>query len=160
MNADHCSFNLFGIGNIEYIMQCYHHRKCMNKINISAHRNILHVNMKDTFLFNDHVVRCQIHSAHHNSQLIVFWFFKKNNLVFLLTDIVGIKLLRKEQYLKQKQSFFSQFISAHCPYYVETSPLIYIANQITGFYIKATLGRNGLIYKTINCQVYCICYTI
>ena len=160
MNADHCSFNLFGIGNIEYIMQCYHHRKCMNKINISAHRNILHVNMKDTFLFNDHVVNVKSTPLTTILSWLCSGFSKKNNLVFLLTDMVGIKLLRKEQYLKQKQSFFSQFISAHCPYYVETSPLIYIANQITGFYIKATLGRNGLIYKTINCQVYCICYTI
>ena len=37
-------------------------------------------------------------------------------------------------------------IKCHCSPHIKTSPLIYCANQLTDFYMRATLVLNGLIF--------------
>ena len=40
-------------------------------------------------------------------------------------------------------------IKCQCCTHVETSQLIFTANQLTGFYVRATMVFNGLSIKTI-----------
>ena len=39
-------------------------------------------------------------------------------------------------------------LMTNIPHHVETSELICSANQLTGFYIRATLALDGLIWKS------------
>ena len=43
-----------------------------------------------------------------------------------------------------------KYIKCQCCPHIETSQLIYSANQLTGFYMRATLALNGLKYINIE----------
>ena len=57
-------------------------------------------------------------------------------------NLGGTVALKKYQLIKRQ----------NC-HQVDTNQLIYSANQLTGFYIMATLTINELINKTTNCNI-------
>ena len=57
-------------------------------------------------------------------------------------NLGGIVVLKKYQPIKRQ----------NC-HQVDTNQLIYSANQLTGFYIMATLTINELINKTTKCNI-------
>ena len=55
----------------------------------------------------------------------------------------NLNLGNSREYVALREIFLEPIKCQFCPH-IETSPLICTANQLTGFYIRATLALNGL----------------